>query len=157
MTDEQAGVVSNPDFHWVGVRHGWASFELIGSDDARYRTTVSDGTDVFREHLAALRRALAEREPQRISFDTEPYEVRWTVTPNGGCADVRVTWHGEWGQGEGELRWHEPQVDLRLLATQAIASLEALRSTLGADGFAEAWPYAYPEDEIDALREISAR
>lgn len=139
-------------FRWRAVKHGWASYELVGEDGVPYRATVGDSGDVFKDLLVAVRKILLEHTHQTFSFDNEPGEVRWTLEPDGSSVKVRVALHSTWGKGPGEERWSGTCIS-RALAMDVLSSTVALFEELGSDGFRESWPsYPYPEVEVEAVK-----
>lgn len=100
-----AAADSPASFRWVGVVHGWISFALDGGSGP-YRCTVADTTDVPAELLAAVARVVRGSVEERVSFDHEPSEIRWTFRNVGGPVDVVVESFESWGAaGGGELEW----------------------------------------------------
>lgn len=143
----------DPAFRWVKVAHGWMSFALDGGS-GQYRCTVSDASDVIAELLLAVGRVVRGSVEERVSFDHEPAEIRWTLRRDDENVSVSVESFERWGSASGgNLEWQGSWSNASFLGQKFLVATESFLRDVGSDRYSSEWPsYAMPDDAIAELR-----
>jgi hypothetical protein len=142
-----------PAFRWVKVAHGWISFALDGGS-GQYRCTVSDASDVVSELMLAVARVVRGSLEERVSFDHEPAEIRWTLRRVGEKISVSVESFERWGSASGGyLEWQGNWSNASSLGRKFLGATESFLRDVGSEGYSSGWPsYAVPDDAVGELR-----
>jgi hypothetical protein len=129
------------------------SFEL-DSSSSQYRCTVSDASDVIAQLLLAVARIVRGSLEERVSFDHESAEIRWTIRRVDEKASVSVESFQEWGSASGGyLEWQGKWSDASVLGQKFLVATELFLQDIGPDGYFSGWPsYPIPDYAIEELR-----
>ncbi len=143
----------DPHFRWTGVVYGWISFVLDGGSGS-YRCTVADTTDVPAELMAAVARVVRGSMEERVSFDHEPSETRWTLRNAGGAVDIVVESFESWGAAVGgDVQWQGRWPSADRFGRAFLDATESFLAEVGGAGYAAGWPaYPVPRAAVDDLR-----
>jgi hypothetical protein len=143
-------------FRWLDVAHGWASWELQGGA-GRYRCTVSDTSDVFRDVLVAAILLLSGSRDVNVSFDLEPKQVQWKISETRGGVSLHAEAFERWGKGHGALRWEGAWVNAEEFGHEMANAMNILLDTYGDAELRWRWPsYPIPRSELERLEGLLA-
>ena len=142
-----------PNFGWIQVIHGWISFALDGGS-GQFRCMVADTNDVPTELLSAVVRIVRGSQLERVSFDHEPAEIRWTLARETDAVRVVVESYENWGSSTGGyLEWVGSWRDTDSFGNSFLRATESFLRQVGRDGFASGWPtYPVPDPALEELR-----
>jgi hypothetical protein len=143
------------DYRIVGV--GWASV-TVSHLGHTVEFKASYLTDVMGELVAGAILALPCEDEVRFSWELEPGELRWILTPIDGQLRVQVLAfrdfldHADDEDGRDAFRCELPS---RGFAQAVAVAAEQVLRELGFDGYRERWvEHDFPIDSLDELRDL---
>lgn len=143
-------------FRWLDLAHGWVSWELQGGS-GRYRCTVSDTSDVFRDVLDSAILLLSGSRDVNVSFDLEPKQVQWKISDTGGEVSLRAEAFERWGEGCGALRWEGAWLNVEKFGHEMANAMNVLLGVYGETELRQRWPsYPIPRSELERLESLLA-
>jgi hypothetical protein len=140
-------------FQWLKVAHGWISFALDGGS-GQYRCTVSDAGDVVSDLLLAVARVVRGSSEERVSFDHEPTEIRWTLMGVDGGVSILIESFERFGSVVGGYpEWRGTWPNARDFGREFLVATESFLERVGARAYSSGWPsYPKPDEAVSELR-----